>query len=50
MRSPCLGLAALFFGEAIGPLTGLGAALTIGGIGAAVGGPAGARWRRPADE
>lgn len=35
-----LGLAAIFFGEALGPLTGLGAALTIGGVGAAVGGPA----------
>jgi drug/metabolite transporter (DMT)-like permease len=35
-----LGLAAVFFGEALGPLTGLGAALTIAGVGAAVGGPA----------
>ena len=43
-----LGLAALFFGEAIGPLTGLGAALTIGGIGAAVGGSGRGRARRSA--
>ena len=43
-----LGLAAVFFGEALVPLTGLGAALTIGGIGAAVGGPARDRSRPPA--
>ena len=43
-----LGLAAIFFGEALGPLTGLGAALTIGGIGAAVGGSAQAARGGPA--